>query len=626
MPANLDPGTEFAGHLIEAEVGRGGMGIVYRARHLALDRIRALKILAPELSGDDAYALRFRRECRLAASVEHPNLVTIHHAGEEDGRLYMSMQYVDGVDLGRLLADGPPPLERTLRILDDLAAGLDAAHAHGLIHRDVKPENVLLSGAVEQERAHLTDFGIGTVAEASGSRTTRMTGRGVILGTTDYVAPEQIRGVGVDRAADIYSLGCVAFHMLTGGPPFAGDNQLAVLTAHGSAPRPKVSAAAPAIDPALDHVVAEAMAIDPAERPASATAFVRRLRTAGSGPTRPLGAPPGRSQQSTRPLAPAAAEVRPAARRRGRRRRPRSARRLADPRRVRRARRAAPRDGGAPTSTSTSRAGRSRLPSAPTGPGSRVATPIASPPSTATASSRSGAASRSRTPVSWRSGSATSGRPAATACSGSASTAPTSIEVLELTDPSDVAVDGRRVWVLDRRPQPRALSVDPDRLEVDGEAFVGPDPRALAAGAGAIWVANTGDGTVSEVDPATATTIGRPVAIGGRPTDVAAQAGEVWVIDNFGGRLIPIDPSPPSGTPTAGEPTETAARPRGVAIGFGSVWVSSGEDGTVQRFAQSSAQLQATIAVGEDPADVDIGAAAVWTADEDSSTVSRITP
>ena len=152
--------------------------------------------------------------------------------------------------------------------------------------------------------------------------------------------------------------------------------------------------------------------------------------------------------------------------------------------------------------------------------------------------------------------------------------------MLELTDPSDVAVDGRRVWVLDRRPQPRALSVDPDRLEVDGEAFVGPDPRALAAGAGAIWVANTGDGTVSEVDPATATTVGRPIAIGGRPTDVAAQAGEVWVIDNFGGRLIPIDPSPPSGTPTAGEPTDTAARPRGVAIGFGSVWVSSGEDGT----------------------------------------------
>ena len=625
MPANLDPGTEFAGHLIEAEVGRGGMGIVYRARHLALDRIRALKILAPELSGDDAYALRFRRECRLAASVEHPNLVTIHHAGEEDGRLYMSMQYVDGVDLGRLLADGPPPLERTLRILDDLAAGLDAAHAHGLIHRDVKPENVLLSGAVEQERAHLTDFGIGTVAEASGSRTTRMTGRGVILGTTDYVAPEQIRGVGVDRAADIYSLGCVAFHMLTGGPPFAGDNQLAVLTAHGSAPRPKVSAAAPAIDPALDHVVAEAMAIDPAERPASATAFVRRLRTAGSGPTRPLGAPPGRSQQSTRPLAPP---------------RRRFGRRL------------------------VVAAGVGALAALGAwlilgGSGER-AEPIPEvrsadvdfdvprgPVAVAVGADRAWVASRNADRITAfdRDGEQPFGRgftiedPRELAlgfgylwATGRDGLFRISLDgsdidrVLELTDPSDVAVDGRRVWVLDRRPQPRALSVDPDRLEVDGEAFVGPDPRALAAGAGAIWVANTGDGTVSEVDPATATTIGRPVAIGGRPTDVAAQAGEVWVIDNFGGRLIPIDPSPPSGTPTAGEPTDTAARPRGVAIGFGSVWVSSGEDGTVQRFAQSSAQLQATIAVGEDPADVDIGAAAVWTADEDSSTVSRIAP
>ena len=130
--------------------------------------------------------------------------------------------------------------------------------------------------------------------------------------------------------------------------------------------------------------------------------------------------------------------------------------------------------------------------------------------------------------------------------------------MLELADPSDVAVDGACLGAR-RRPQPRALSVDPDRLEIDGEAFVGPDPRALAAGAGAIWVANTGDGTVSEVDPETATTVGRPIATGGRPTDVAAQAGEVWVIDNFGGRLIAIDPSPPSGTPTAGEPTDTAA-------------------------------------------------------------------
>jgi serine/threonine-protein kinase len=617
-------GTEFAGHLIEAEIGRGGMGIVYRARHLALDRIRALKVLAPELSGDDAYALRFRRECRLAASVEHPNLVTIHHAGEEAGRLYMSMQYIDGVDLGRLLADGPLPTERTLRILDDLAGALDAAHAHGLIHRDVKPENVLLTGTVEQERAHLTDFGIGTMADASGSRATRMTGRGVILGTTDYVAPEQIRGFDVDPATDIYSLGCVAFHMLTGAPPFTGDNQLAVLTAHGSAPRPRVSAAAPAIDPALDEVVAEAMAIDPAERPATATAFTRRLRSAGSVPNRPVSGASGRSEQSTRPLAP-------------------------PPRRLGRRLVTAIVVGALAAIGAWLILGGSGVHAA--GPETESADAgfdvPRGPVAVAVGAERTWVASRNADRVTAidRNGERPLGRGFtiedpreltlgfgylwATGRDGlfRISLDGSDIDrVLELTDPSDVAVDRRHVWVLDRQPQPRALSFDPDRLAVDGEAFVGPDPRALAAGAGGIWVTNTGDGTVSEIDPATAATVGRPIATGGRPTDVAAGAGEVWVVDNFGGRLIPIDPSPPSGTPTAGEPTDTAARPRGVAVGFGSVWVSSGENGVVDRFARSTAELQATIAVGDDPADVDIGAGAVWTADEDSSTVSRINP
>ena len=169
------------------------MGIVYRARHLALDRIRALKVLSPELSEDPTYVARFRRESRLAASVDHPAVVTVHHAGEEDGRLYMSMQYVDGVDLGRLLADGPLSPARARAILDQLAAGLDAAHAAGLIHRDVKPENVLLSGARDAERAYLTDFGIGTVAGTADRRTTRLTAEGIVLGTSSYMAPRADR-------------------------------------------------------------------------------------------------------------------------------------------------------------------------------------------------------------------------------------------------------------------------------------------------------------------------------------------------------------------------------------------------------------------------------------------------
>ncbi len=284
MNDGLASGSTFAGHLIDEEIGRGGMGVVYRARHLALDRIRALKVLAPELSADEDYVKRFRRESRLAASVEHPNLVTVHHAGEESGRLFMSMQFIDGVDLGRLLADGPPSRERALRILADVAGALDAAHSQGLIHRDVKPENILLEGELDEERAFLTDFGIGTLAEASDRKATKLTTRGVVLGSTDYIAPEQIRGEDLDGRADVYSLGCVAFHMLTGAPPFAGETQLAVLAAHGSAPRPLASPVAPGVPASADAELAAAMAIDPADRPASASAFIDRLSTAVASP------------------------------------------------------------------------------------------------------------------------------------------------------------------------------------------------------------------------------------------------------------------------------------------------------------------------------------------------------
>ncbi len=197
----------------------------------------------------------------------------------------------------------------------------------------------------------------------------------------------------------------------------------------------------------------------------------------------------------------------------------------------------------------------------------------------------------------------------------------------DLVDPSDVAIDGDYVWILDRGDQPRVVQFDPDSGEEVREGFVGSDPRSLAAGAGSIWVTNTGDGTVSQVDPETARTIGNPIDVGGRPTNVAARSGEVWVVDNFGGRLIPIDPASPSGVPQAGAAITTAPRPRGLAVGFGSVWVSSGEDGIVQRFAAGSpGDPPETIAVGSDPADIDIGAGGVWTADQGDSTLSRITP
>ena len=610
-------GTEFAGHLVEEEIGRGGMGVVYRARHIALDRVRALKILTPELSGDPPYAARFRRESRLAASVEHPAIVVVHHAGEEDGRLYMSMQYVDGVDLGRMLADGPLSPRRTAAIVAQLAAGLDAAHEAGLIHRDVKPENVLLGEAGGEERAYLTDFGIGTLADAGGQSTTRLTAEGVVLGTSGYMAPEQIEGAAVDARTDVYSLACVAFHMLTGEAPFAGRGELATLAAHGSAPRPRPSERVPSLGPAIDRAIAAGMAIDPAGRPVSASGFAASLgdAVAGAGreaPTRPMTPPSGRSPRK-RParLGVAAALL------------------LAFIAIGAVAVLLLSGDDDGPEATP--------LPAA-----EAIETPR-DPVAVAVGAERIWVAGRDSDVVVALTADGerplghgtTIENPRALALGFGALWAvgreglfridvetgePT--DRLPLEDPSDVAVGGDRVWVLDRGTQPRALQVDPDALEVTGQGFVGDDPRSLAVGAGSVWVTNTADGSISEIDEESGRVLGNPIDVGGRPTNVAASGGDVWVVDNFGGKLIPIDAG--GEAPSAGEPVATAPHPRGLAIGFGSLWVSSGDEGTVIRYGLDGAGPTATVPVGADPADVDVGAGAVWSADQGGDTVSRI--
>jgi hypothetical protein len=604
-------GTEFAGHLVEEEIGRGGMGVVYRARHIALDRVRALKILTPELSGDPAYAARFRRESRLAAAVEHSAIVVVHHAGEEDGRLYMSMQFVDGVDLGRMLADGPLSPRRTAAIVGQLAGGLDAAHASGLIHRDVKPENVLLGEIGGTERAYLTDFGIGTLADAGSQATTRLTAEGVVLGTSGYMAPEQIEGGAVDGRTDVYSLACVAFHMLTGEAPFAGRGELATLAAHGSAPRPRPSERAPSLGPAVDRAIAAGMAIDPADRPSSASRFAASLgdAVAGAGreaPTKPLTVPSRPRRRTVVVLAGLAvvaviavgAAVLPSGEDDGAPATPLPAAEALD----------TPRDPVA-VAAGAERiwvAGRDSdvvvalgaVGDRPLGHGTTIENPraLAHGFGTLWAVGRDGLFR-----IDLDSGEPTGKLP--------------------LEDPSDVAVGADRVWVLDRGQQPRVVQVDPDTLDVTGQGFVGDDPRSLAVGAGAVWVTNTADGSISEVDQETGRVLGNPIDVGGRPTNVAASGGGVWVVDNFGGKLIPIDTG--GEVPSAGEQIATAPHPRGLAIGFGSLWVSSGDDGSVTRYDMDG-RPTGTVRVGADPADLDVGSGSVWTADQAADTVSRI--
>jgi serine/threonine protein kinase len=214
-PVGLAPGTEFAGFAIERTLGHGGMGIVYLATELRLDRLVALKVIRAELAGDESFRARFRSEQLTAAAVEHPRVVTVFGAGEQDGLLYVAMRYVPGRDLGRLVAaDGPLIPDAAAPLIAQVADGLDAVHAAGLVHRDVKPHNVIVD---EDGDGHLTDFGL---AKAVAS-TTGLTTTGQVIGTVDYMAPEQIEGGRVDARTDVYALGCVLFHAVTGRVPCA---------------------------------------------------------------------------------------------------------------------------------------------------------------------------------------------------------------------------------------------------------------------------------------------------------------------------------------------------------------------------------------------------------------------
>src|SRR5215211_100138 len=199
-------GTTVGGYRVEAEVGRGGMGVVYRAEQLGLGRTVALKLIAAELAQDRGFRERFERESRLAASIEHPNVIPVYEAGEADGVLYISMRYIDGSDLRALISSGGRlDPRRAAALLGQVGNALDAAHGLGLVHRDVKPANVLVAGEGAQEHAYLTDFGLTKRAASHGG----LTKTGEWVGTVDYVSPEQIQGHGLDARTDVYSLGCV---------------------------------------------------------------------------------------------------------------------------------------------------------------------------------------------------------------------------------------------------------------------------------------------------------------------------------------------------------------------------------------------------------------------------------
>jgi predicted Ser/Thr protein kinase len=281
----LSPGSRVGRYRVEQVVARGGMGVVYRALDVGLERAVALKVIAPEIAREPGFRERFIRESRLAAGIDHPNVIPVYEAGEEDGTLFIAMRFVEGRDLREIIAlEGQLDAVRAVELVRQVAAALDAAHARGLVHRDVKPANVLIS---RDGHAYLTDFGVAKREEATG-----LTQTGQMVGTVDYAAPEQIAGEAVDARTDVYALGCLLYASLAGDVPFRRSSAAATMMAH-------LRDAPPALDgvpPELGSVVGRALAKRADDRYGSAGEFARAASAAaagssGAGPARPPVAP-----------------------------------------------------------------------------------------------------------------------------------------------------------------------------------------------------------------------------------------------------------------------------------------------------------------------------------------------
>jgi len=271
MP-ELPAGTIFADHEILAVAGRGGMAVVYRARHAALKREVALKVIAPEYTSDPEFRTRFQRECEAAASVQHPNVVSVYHAGEEDGRLYVTMRFVEGTDLRALLArEGRIDAPRAVTLIGQIAGALDEAHAHGLVHRDVKPANIL---AVVQDGevvdVKLSDFG--SVLNTNSDRTQIHR-----VGSLAYMSPEQIEGNALDCRTDIYALAAVLYHLISGRPPFDAQTQVALMNQIFHNEPPPLTSLREGVTPALENVILGALAKNREDRPQDWESFAQAL-------------------------------------------------------------------------------------------------------------------------------------------------------------------------------------------------------------------------------------------------------------------------------------------------------------------------------------------------------------
>ena len=610
-------GAEIAGYRIESILGRGGMSVVYLADDPGGRRKVALKILSPELALNERFRQRFWKESKIAETLHHPNIITTYDAGEADGQMYLVMQYIEGTDLKTLLKlEGPLDKDRLVAVMDAIASALDAAHIHGLVHRDVKPSNVL----VEQDgelRAYLGDFGITKQVLAE---SVTLTATGELVGTMEYVAPEQIKGEPVDARTDVYSLGCVLYECLTDEVPYPRDIEAAMLWAHMQEDAPKVSPHRRDLPASLDDVVARAMAKVPDDRYSTAGALAMDLRLE-------LGM---------------AGAVVPAEFVRERRR----AKRRAAWRRIR------PRLMWAVVALAVIAAGivgfsllagPSTFPRGPNtvaeiGPSSNEVTNgvhVGLRPQAiavgeggvwvanyeaGTVSEIDPEKNQERTPV--QSGGTPTGIAAGEGNVWIANSFADTVSVLDprlghingsvpVTGAEDVAVGSGYVWVSSNtsnvvyRIEPQTQEVvnnRPIRLGRDADAAL----WGIAAGEGGIWVANTLGG-VTEIDPATAKPV-KDIELPDPPQEIAVGAGEVWVTSPSTNKVFRIDPS----TGERDLTIDVGAGPSGIAVTNTEVWIACSQDGRVWRLDPKTGHVSAKIPVGGSPQGVAVVGDQIW--------------
>jgi streptogramin lyase len=585
----MAPGTLFAGHRIEAVVGRGGMGVVYRARQLDLDRVVALKVIAPELLEDPEMRHRFVGEARTAAAIEHPNVIPLHYVGEEDGVAFLAMRFVDGVDVGGLVrAAGPLAPARAANVAAQAGAALDAIHSAGLVHRDVKPANLMVAAA---DHVYLTDFGLAkhTVGRAGVTRS------GQWVGTLDYVAPEQIRGGRIDARADVYALGAVLYFMLTGHVPYEHEGDEAKLWAHLTDPPPKPSRRGDGVPRALDRVVQRALAKLPEQRQPSAGDLGRATLAAVGGS---VAAEPERMV----------------------------ARGAASPE-------GAPKEPGLAEEVPTL-SGQRPLPEPPPEPASRkrllaaVGALAAAAGATVLAFSFLGDGARDP-PSGAVLGEATTSDTTATATPRQAARRPYPRVGLVVQHvgrrPNGVAVVGGEVWVTSYfQPWITQVSARTGRVQ-DARPQTMRGTLDIQYGAGSVWVASYDEGEVLRIDPGDGRVTGR-IATPLPPVAVAVGDDDLWVVgrargedaadallhyDHDGGLLRRYDVAEGVGP---------------IVLAVGSLWAGARKTSDLLRVDGRTGDLVKSVGVGGPPFALGYGEGYLWATVPERHSVARIQP